>query len=323
MKVFPIHTRVFQRWLLITGVMILIPFAAFSARSATTVPESIPKISASVEKTTARVGDLLWLDLMYELPEGTRLSEDAAVKGLEGLTVIEQIPQPGTIKIRFLVDRLGSFKLGPFGLTCIDSTGNEQQIETAPIAITIVSNLGKKPEEATLKPIQDIMPVESRWLPYLLAAGAVIALLCVVSGLMWWSRKRRIDDIKATMEDPPHVRAEKEIATLLASGLFEKGDVKAFYFSFSEIIRRYMEFIRHFPAAEMTTEEILRHIGTNSDDQEVLHLLRQADLVKFADAVPTRDHKEKDVKAVRGYIRQTRPEPDTALQTRPDMGGGK
>ena len=73
---------------------------------------------------------------------------------------------------------------------------------------------------------------------------------------------------------------------LVAGRLFEKGEVKTFYFNFSEIIRRYMESIRYFPAAEMTTEEIVRRVGNNSQDQEILTLLRQADLVKFADAAP-------------------------------------
>ncbi|MDD5722573.1 MAG: hypothetical protein PHY29_02405 [Syntrophales bacterium] len=322
MKVFPVHTICFQKWLLFLGVVASVCLAAVTAGSETGVTKSVSKLSASIEKTTARVGDRLWLDLTYELPEGTRLSGDATVKGLETLTVIEQIPQPGKIKILFLVDQLESFKLGPFSLTCIDDKGDEHKIETDPIAITILSNLGKKPEEAILRPIQDIMPVKSRWIFYLSAAFAVIALFGVVSGLIWWRRKQHIGNAKAIMEDPPHVRAEKEIATLLASGLFEKGDVKAFYFSFSETIRRYMEAIRHFPAAEMTTEEILRHIGANSHDQEVIPLLRQTDLVKFADATPTTNHKERDVRTARDYIRQTSPVPDKAPGVPPGMEVG-
>ena len=54
---------------------------------------------------------------------------------------------------------------------------NEQQVTTDPIAITILSNLGEKPEEATLKPIQDIISTQTRWLPYLLGAFATILLL--------------------------------------------------------------------------------------------------------------------------------------------------
>jgi len=89
--------------------------------------------------------------------------------------------------------------------------------------------------------------------------------------------------------------------------LFERGDVKAFYFIFSETIRRYMASIRCFPAAEMTTEEIARKIKTDPADQHILPLLRQADLVKFADLMPAPDRKDQDVQMARTYIQQTRP----------------
>jgi hypothetical protein len=113
------------------------------------------------------------------------------------------------------------------------------------------------------------------------------------------------------MEDPPHVKADKEIDNLIASRLFEDGDVKAFYFIFSETIRRYMESIRRFPAAEMTTEEIARFIKTDPSDQKVLPLLRQADLVKFADSIPAPDRKDQDILIARTYIQETRPMPNT------------
>jgi hypothetical protein len=80
-----------------------------------------------------------------------------------------------------------------------------------------------------------------------------------------------------------------------------------------------MESIRHFPAAEMTTEEIERHVRTNTCDQQLLPVLGQADLVKFADAVPTRDRKAQDIKTARAYIRQTRPATDKIQNGQTDM----
>ena len=59
----------------------------------------------------------------------------------------------------------------------------------------------------------------------------------------------------------------------------------------------------------MTTEEISRHIEPGSHDQPVLQLLRQADLVKFADAIPTPAAKEQDLQVVRNYIHRTAPLP--------------
>jgi hypothetical protein len=223
------------------------------------------------------------------------------------LNIVERIVRPGEIKLRFIVDRLETFQTEPISLIYIDKGGNEQRIEAAPVTIAVLSNLGEKPEEATLRPIQDIMPSSSRWMPFLPWITVAGILLCLAIGWLWWRRKHRPGRIMTATADPPHIQAEKEIDQLVTGGLFEKGDVKTFYFTFSEILRRYMESIRHFPAAEMTTEEIARYVGNTSQDQEILPLLRQADLVKFADTIPTPDHKVHDVEAARTYIRQTCP----------------
>jgi hypothetical protein len=273
----------------------------------TTETDPVPTLSASIETNTARIGDLLWVTLKYVLPENAKLAEDRGVGGLETLTILEHKTEPNQIKIRFMVDQLESFDLGPFSITYIDHQNNQQEMTTDPIAITILSNLGEKIEDASLKPIQDIISTQSRWRWYLLWAFTAILLLGMASGFIYWRKKRRIHDIQATMEDPPHVRADKEIDKLIASGMFERGDVKAFYFIFSETIRRYMESIRGFPAAEMTTEEIARVIKTAPSDQGILPLLRQADLVKFSDLIPAPDRKDQDILMARTYIQQTRP----------------
>lgn len=320
MRFFSLYDMPSGRWQIILLAMCFVLFAAASAAWAETVsPPPVPELSASVEKSPVSVGDLIWLTLKYDLPEGARLPEDPAVRGIEKLNVIEQVVHIGEIKIQFLIDQLESFKIDRIDLTYFDKNGNEQTIETGPIAVTVLSGLGKNPEEAVLMPIQDIIPLSLRWMPYLPWALAGGILLCVIIALIWWHRKHRTSKITATMVDPPHVLAEKEIDQLVARRLFERGDVKTFYFVFSEIIRRYMESIRHFPAAEMTTEEIARYVRTNTCDQRLLPVLGQADLVKFADAVPARDRKAQDIKTARAYIRQTRPATDKIQNGQTDM----
>lgn len=323
MKIFPVHGMRIRRWAFAFWAMGCVFLSAWAAWSETASTSSAPALSATVEKSAARVGDQLWLTLKYDLPEGAHLPDEPAIYGIEKLAVVNQIARKGEIKIGFILDRLDSFKIGPIGLTYLDKNGNEQRIETGPVAITVLSNLGKKPEEAVLRPIQDIIPTAPRWMAYLLWGAVACILLCIVISWLWWRRKHRLGKIRTTKVDPPHVRAEKEIDQLVASGLFEKGDVKTFYFIFSEIIRRYMESIRHFPAAEMTTEEIVRHVGTNSHDHEILPLLRQTDLVKFADAVPTPARKAQDVKVARTYIRQTCPAPAESQDFRHNLGDGQ
>jgi hypothetical protein len=289
---------------------------AWIAGANTEAASSASSLSAAVEKNTAKIGDLLWLTLTYDLPEGGRLPEDAVVGGIENLNIVERGVLPGKIKLRFIVDQLESFQTEALTLTFIDKDGNEQRIETAPVTIEVSSNLGEKPEDATLRPIQDIIPIRSRWLSFLPWAAVAGILLSFVIAWLWWRRRHRPVSILAAASDPPHIQAEKEIDQLVAGGLFEKGEVKTCYFIFSEIIRRYMESVRHFPAAEMTTEEIVQHVRNTSQDQEILPLLRQADLVKFADTIPTPDRKARDIEAVRTYIRQTCPMQADALDAR-------
>jgi hypothetical protein len=293
--------------LLLLGTLICFLLMSGPVWSQAPATDDLPSLSATLEKNTARIGDMLWLTFRYKIPEDAQLPDDTGISGLEALTVVEHKAEPNQIQIRFMVDQLESFNLGPFSLTYINDEKIEQQLTADPIAITILSNLGEKPEEATLKPIEDIISTKTRWLPSLLGAFAVILLLCLVSLFIWWRKRRRIRDIQATMPDPPHVRAEKEIDNLIASGLFENGNIKAFYFNFSETIRRYMESIRRFPAAEMTTEEIAKWVKTDPSDQNILPLLRQADLVKFADSIPAPDRKDQDILTARTYIQQTRP----------------
>ena len=68
--------------------------------------------------------------------------------------------------------------------------------------------------------------------------------------------------------------------------------------------------MRGFPAAEFTTEEITSCLN-NEQDRRLLPLLRQADLVKFADTIPTQARKEEAVSTALSYIHETSPDPET------------
>jgi hypothetical protein len=195
--------------------------------------------------------------------------------------------------------------LGPFGFTYLDNKGLEKTMRAGPVTLKVLTNLGEKPEETNLRPIQDIIPIKSGWVRHLHWVAALAGICLIIAALALWLRKRRFKDIRAEVIEPPYIVAANEIDRLEAQGLFEKGKVKAFYFTLTEILRRYMESIRHFPAAEYTTEEIAQNIRNNEEDRKILPLLRQADLIKFADTVPTPSRKEDDLRMARSYIRET------------------
>jgi hypothetical protein len=272
--------------------------------------ESGPSLSATLDRDSARVGDIVTLILSYRLPEGAGFSDTPEITGLEELTAVDREIGPGEIRIKILVDQLGTWKTGPISLSYLDKEGKTQTLVEDPVSLTVLSNLGEKPEEAELRPIQGIIPTKSLWLKPLPWIGGGLVLLLIALGALWWYRKHRHEKFGLMAQAPPHVWAVKEIEELVAQKLFEKGQAKAFYFRFSEILRHFLEAIRGFPAAEFTTEEIARQID-NEEDRKLLSLLRQADLVKFADTVPTPARKEEEVKAALGYIHETSPAIET------------
>jgi hypothetical protein len=270
-------------------------------------------LSAFLDQTSVPVGGVLWLTLDYRLPHGGRLPGKPEIKGIGDISILKQIVGQEQIRIQLLADKVGPWQSEPIGLVYLDDLGQRQELTTRPISIQITSNLGEKGQEAELRPIRDIVPIKSIWQSYLIWLAAMVVLALIALGLFWWYKRKRKPEGLAEYVEPPDVRARRELLGLEKQQYFEKGRVKTHYFYFSEILRRYLEAIRNFPAAEYTTEEIARHISAEPDRQ-LIPLLQQADLVKFADSVPTRARKEEDIKAALAYIRKTGPQPKTVME---------
>jgi hypothetical protein len=287
--------------LLLSGL--LLPTALWSQDN---IQGAGPELTASIDPTSAKVGDTVVVQLTYSLPEGAQLPEEPEIKGLQGLTILKKSIEPGRVSIALLVDRLDQWKSEPLSLTYLDKEGKEKVLNTDPVSLTVLSSLGDRPEKAQLKPIQDIIPTKSKWLKFLPWMAALMFVLLALGCFFLYQKKRRSRKKLLELDDPPHIRAQKEIEQLEAQGFFEKGHIKEFYFLFSEILRRYLESIRNFPAAEFTTEEIANHLK-DEQDRKLLPLLRQVDLVKFADTIPTPARKQEDLTAAKTYINETSP----------------
>ena len=264
-------------------------------------------LTASLDQETVPVGGVVWLKLDYRLPEGGRLPEKAEINGLEGITILKQVVDSQQIRIQLLVDHLGTWQSDSIKLGYLDSDGEPQFLTAESVSVRVASNISETAAEVDLRPIRDIDPVNSIWQGYLLWLIVGIILILGAVGLYWWYKKRQTPASQTTDVEPPHIRARRELRGLEAQQYFENGLVKQHYFVFSEILRQYLEAIRNFPAAEFTTEEIARHVKT-APDRKLVPLLQQADLVKFADAVPTRARKEADFDAALAYIRETSPQ---------------
>lgn len=266
-----------------------------------------PVLTASLNTDSAHVGSIVELTLIYLLPEGAEIDSPPEITGLEGLTVLGSDVGNESIRFRLLVDQLDAFGTKEISLTYVDKEGTENVITSKPVSLKVLSNLGSKPEESQLRSIQGIIPGKPFWIKYL-PWFALIFSIILIGVILYFFFKRRKHSIEALeLPDPPHIKAKKEIAELEALRLFENGDIKNFYYKFSEIMRRYLENLRGFPAAEYTTEEISAKIK-EEEDRTLLPLFKQADLAKFSDYVPSGARKEEEVNLALSYIDSTSPE---------------
>jgi len=296
-----------KRFAVVLASVGLVATSAFGAEIKPAEPAGT--LSAALDRKSAPVGDVAILTLSFQLPEGGTLPSQSTPGGLEHLTILGREVGPGRIAFRLLVDQLETLKTGAISLAWLDKDAKPHTLTADPVSLQVISALGDKPAEAQLRPLQDIVPVRPPWLRYAPWALGVLVLLLAAAGLYWWLKMRQRQREIAIRKELPHLWATREIERLEAQKFFEKGKVKEFYFRLSEILRRYLEAIRGFPAAEYTVEEIARYVQEEQDRQLVV-LLRQADLVKFADATPTAARKDEELQAALAYIRATAPPPE-------------
>jgi hypothetical protein len=94
---------------------------------------------------------------------------------------------------------------------------------------------------------------------------------------------------------------------------------KQYYFRLSAILRRYLERRYAFPAAEMTTEELLPRIDRlplgGGLSQRLKALCRFADPIKFAGAGADRDRMRDHMAFARDFIRQTTVDAEASQNT--------
>jgi hypothetical protein len=156
----------------------------------------------------------------------------------------------------------------------------------------------------------DLLTEPFPWLPWCLGGGAALAALAVV-----W-RRRRAHEPRVEAPQAPAIAADARalewLRRLRERPCPDRAAVEACYVETSALVRAYLEARFAVPAAEMTTEELLRaepmertlapYRGLLGD------LFGRCDLVKFARQVPAEPERQQVLQAAERFVRATRPE---------------
>lgn len=193
----------------------------------------------------------------------------------------------------------------------------ESDVETFPAQLPMVHvylPASALTDSLSLNPINDIMREKknfSDYRSYILGFGALL----IVAALMYYLLRRKkkptpIKEMAPEIELQPHEKALKALNELNNAQLWQRGLVKEYQSSLTDIIRTYLQDRYGVRATEMTTDEIvdaLQKTGFNTEyRQELKEILQVADLVKFAKAVPEANiHSQFMEKAVH-FVEQTK-----------------
>ena len=173
---------------------------------------------------------------------------------------------------------------------------------------------GDEADRVTMTDIHDIKPLleiggQWPWLAYL-ACATVLLLL----GLAWWFWKHRRSPAEPLDKGQPQLAADEEALTALDALASETGLApKLFFFRLSAILRRYVERRYSFPAAEMTTEELIPHMDRlpldHALNESFKSFCREADPIKFAGTMAGPQRAQHHLVFCRNFIYQTREKP--------------
>jgi hypothetical protein len=189
---------------------------------------------------------------------------------------------------------------------------------------TLASDSVKVAIAATLSPkaedINEIKPpfgFPNHWL-WLIPAAAVLLGVAGYLGRTLYRKLRRAREL-ALAPLPPWDEALLALDELPYQGWLDGGQVKKYYYSLSEILKRYIERRYGFNAVEQTTTEILAEMKRDRTAlrEEFGAFLARADLVKYAKFLPPAAEQPLAIEQVRGLVNRTTPAPEPAQLATP------
>ncbi len=208
----------------------------------------------------------------------------------------------------------GQFHAGPIAVPFKNANG---LIDTLYSNVVVV-DVNTLPVDTTrpFKPIKGPLPVPYAWQEFVLyGLAALLVLALVIGGIILYEKyskeKTKETNARPIPKDPAHIWARKELKKLEEEKLWQKDQVKQYYSRLTEVLRLYLEYRFGWLALESTTGEIEDAIDNYKMKEKakdnLLTILRAADLVKFAKLLPAPDANIKAMESAYKFIDLTEP----------------
>lgn len=252
-----------------------------------------PSVQAEVSPSTARLGDLITLNIRIRRPNGVIIEPPTFSKELGTFEVRASSQWPTEVQGEESIERfsaeLQNFTTGVQPLPGIqfdykNVLGKPYQLKTPELKVTIQELAAGPKDKGDIRGIKGVIgPVA--WSPLW---WGLLTVILLAAGIYVWKKRQKV--LKGPPPPPPVPADEtalKKLQSLKDSGWIESGKIKEFYSALSDILRGYLEEGFGIPALERTTTELMRDVQKHKAflalrQVNLKDLLEECDLVKFA-----------------------------------------
>lgn len=305
---------------------ILLVIATLLALSAAAQSER-PEVRATLSPDSVLLGDEVLLTIDVRKDQVQVIGFPTFDTGENGeLELIEELPldtverdgrcQHLRKRYRLAAYGEGTLALGRTPLLYLDKN-IEDTIYSADSLVLYIEPIVIDTTTMTINDIKRPREMPLRWgefSGYLWRGAVIVALLiALIALIVWLIHKYNIkmpNPFRPKEEVPPHVVAIKALEALHHQKLWQNNRHKEYYSGLTDILRRYIADRYEVGAMEMTTDEIVAATKPiempDKSRRNLVEILRTADLVKFAKAIPDDHYNEQAYLDAYYFVEETK-----------------
>lgn len=291
---------------------------------------SFAQVEIVVDTSRIKIGEQIKYEIRVNTDQNVNFSK-FKTDSLQRIEIIKEF-SIDTLKNRLVKKYLlTSFDSGTYIIPRQDVTINGTHYFTDSLLI----HVGTVEVDTTKQGLFPIKPIykapPKTWHDYRYLVWWILGLLLLL-GLIWWLafRSKKVIQWKQKVVLSPFEEAIKQLQTLDDKNLIQNQRIKEYYTELTDIIRVYMEKDLNIAAMELTSDELItlfkktnkyKKLGIARKQLENLQIfLRNADLVKFAKAIPEHHEIREDRKHAEELLKEiklvaNRPQLDENGQT--------
>ena len=303
---------------LLTALLVAVSATALSER---------PEVRATLTTDSVLLGDEVLLTIDVRKDQVQVIGFPTFDTGENGeLELIEELPldtierdgrrQHLRKRYRLAAYGEGTLALGRTPLLYLDKNINDT-IYSADSLVLYIEPIVIDTTTMTINDVKRPREMPLRWGEFsgYLWRGAVVVLLLValVALIIWLIHKYNVkmpNPFRPKEVVPPHVVAIKALEALHHQKLWQNNRHKDYYSALTDILRRYLADRYEFGAMEMTSDEIVAALREqelpDKSRRNLIEILRTADLVKFAKAVPDEQYNEQAYLDAYYFVEETK-----------------